>query len=284
MAIKNIHWTRWVSCFALAVVTGLVSSCSDQSSDEVLKEQFQESLAKVTEPKFLQIRSVKQHNYVEADGGSYFYESALSEEDIYEGKGVGEITEVQYLGQDRKGFHKIRFLDGDRSSHLSAKCKNPCKLVELNSEFGSEKLPFNPNTIIGGVFEDIFNGSLMPSRFGSFLNEDEYDGDVREKYLRVAPNPLRCTWYREGLDKEIIAFSISDDGKSISIFENSDNEVVSDINIVKTTALDKQDQSKYEIFFNNNSKKVILRDDSPGQNVQGLSANGFISFTVKDCN
>ncbi len=124
-------------------------------------------------------------HFDEQEGDTYFYASAVSEEDKKKGKAVGSVVNFRYLGESG-GVHKIASVDDMGRALLRYECSTPCKIIKRTFHGQTERIPYDPQSVIGAAFEDALNGSLRAARLsGSNTN------------LRLSDNTIPATFIGE---------------------------------------------------------------------------------------
>jgi hypothetical protein len=255
---KNIVFAAFAS--TLVLTTG----CSDipDKNDAKIEVKIPEQ-----QNKFLEITSLPTANYTEFDDDIYMYESQPTEKEIAEGKILGSISQFKYLGQDKLGFHKIGSYS-DRIFFVS-KCKDPCKVIYREDE----KLPFNSETIIGAVFEDVINGKIDIAKNYKFLNYDEYKESVKVRYIKIVPNEFRRQWYVKYDKGNDFSFLFSRDGKAILYRSKYNKLITSEIDFLRVTNVDFQTKY-YDVIFDNNRKQIRLIADENNETLLAFSSDG----------
>lgn len=122
------------------------------------------------------------------EGSAYGYTSELSENDRKSGVKVGKISIFTFYGVDTAGIYTLG--SPDRAT-FSAVCSNPCRYITVMDDGEIvDRVPFDERTVIGGAFEDAFNGHLkaIPSPASiAAANLAAYEGAQRaEKRARDA--------------------------------------------------------------------------------------------------
>lgn len=136
----------------VALLAMLLAGCNDQPNKGVTPE-ISESIANIDS----NAPPPAKPNYQEAENGTYYYITAVSEDDRKKGKATGDVLGFRYSGKNENGEHVIsQISDQDRAIDTLV-CKEPCKIIK--SEDGS-RTPFVSNSIIGSVFEDAMLGHL----------------------------------------------------------------------------------------------------------------------------
>lgn len=102
-------------------------------------------------------------HFDDQEGETYFYASAVSEEDKTKGKAVGSVVNFRYLGESG-GVHKLASVDDAGQTILRYECSTPCKIIKLAFHGKTERIPYNTQSVIGAAFEDALNGSLRAAR------------------------------------------------------------------------------------------------------------------------
>lgn len=106
----------------------------------------------------------KVHNYQDRDGNTYEYVSAVSEDDRKKGKAVGNVSSFAYRGVV-DGVYRISAVDNDGRTQYYYECSNPCAVIK-SYQGGqlTDRVPYDPGSIIGAAFEDAFNGFLKVAK------------------------------------------------------------------------------------------------------------------------
>ena len=91
-------------------------------------------------------------NYTEVKKGVYYYTTGISENDQKDGRAAGGVVGFRYKGKNADGDFVVKMIDGGLAT-----CSDPCKIIHLDD---GEAIAFNPNSVIGGAFEDAINGFL----------------------------------------------------------------------------------------------------------------------------
>jgi hypothetical protein len=107
--------------------------------------------------------SVYVPHFDDQEGDTYFYASAVSEEDKKKGKAVGGVVNFRYLGESG-GVHKIASVDDRGRALLRYECPTPCRIIKRTFDSEIERIPYDPQSVIGAAFEDALNGSLRVTR------------------------------------------------------------------------------------------------------------------------
>lgn len=105
-------------------------------------------------------------HFDDQEGDTYFYASAVSEEDKKKGKAVGNVVNFRYLGESG-GVHKIASVDDTGRALLRYECSTPCKIIKRTFQGQTERIPYDPQSVIGAAFEDALNGSLRAARLSA---------------------------------------------------------------------------------------------------------------------
>lgn len=102
---------------------------------------------------------VPTHNYEFAEGRTYGYFSAVSEEDREKGKAVGEVFLYRYNGF-MDGKHRLTAVNEAGQMLSWSECSDPCKAIRHYANGRVEMIPYSPRSIIGAAFEDAVEGRL----------------------------------------------------------------------------------------------------------------------------
>jgi hypothetical protein len=120
----------------------------------------------------------KVRNYQDKDGNIYEYVSAVSEEDAKKGKAVGDVSLFSFRGVFQ-GRYRISAVDNDGRTLWDYDCSNPCHVIkEYRQGRITDRVAYNPASIIGAVFEDAFNGFLEVSKERRIPPSPSADGAV----------------------------------------------------------------------------------------------------------
>lgn len=104
--------------------------------------------------------ALPDQHYDFREGDLYGYLGAVSEEQSKKGVATPSVVMFRYTGFWGDAHH-LQWI-GDNGAVLeSAECNVPCVAIKVRYANGSlERLGYNPNSIIGGAFEDAINGRL----------------------------------------------------------------------------------------------------------------------------
>jgi len=103
------------------------------------------------------VPTLPKHNYDERRGFTYYYISALSDEDRTQGKAVGEVMGFQYVGQNAQSQYVLAAVQPNGAIRYRAKCSDPCRIIDTSYD---AEIPYSPASVIGAAFEDAFGGKL----------------------------------------------------------------------------------------------------------------------------
>ncbi|MGN6621201.1 MAG: hypothetical protein ACTHKR_09095 [Sphingomonas sp.] len=104
------------------------------------------------------VPTLPQHNYADRQGDTYYYVSAVSDEEQKQGRAIGDAFGYQFLGQNAQGEYILASVDQDGSIRFRARCKMDCRIIDTS--YGSE-IPYSPSSIIGAAFQDALAGNLQ---------------------------------------------------------------------------------------------------------------------------
>jgi len=130
-------------------------------------------------------------NYAEKDGDAYLYITAVTEEDQKKGKAVGDVVMFRYRGV-RDGMHVLESISENGHVFSTAECAEPCRIIKRRFGGTTDRLPYEPNSIIGSAFEDAINHRLQPAR-GETQKKAAPDEDV-------IPAAFRGSWNEKLVD------------------------------------------------------------------------------------
>lgn len=102
-------------------------------------------------------------NYVDREGDTYFYTSAVSDEDRRKGKAVGKVVAYRYFGQI-DGMHRLESVREDGSRISLDECRTECRVIKSTAGGQVERIPFDKDSIIGLAFDDAINGRLAVAK------------------------------------------------------------------------------------------------------------------------
>lgn len=129
---------------------------------------------------------VPTHNYVEREGATYFYVTAVSEEDQKKGKAVGDVLGFRYLGKNDKGQHALAQVADNGRVISNALCSEPCAIIKYGE---GERIAYNPDSIIGSAFQDAINGFLKTAPDKGSFDQTNYPRTVSS-----IPTAFRGAW------------------------------------------------------------------------------------------
>lgn len=98
-------------------------------------------------------------HFDEREGDTYFYATAVSEDEEKQGKRIGDVVSFRYSGQ-QDGRHTLISVDDVGRQLASYQCATPCKIIKRTLGGEVERMPYDPRSVIGAAFEDALNGSL----------------------------------------------------------------------------------------------------------------------------
>jgi len=98
-------------------------------------------------------------HFDDREGDTYYYATAASDEDQKKGQALGSVVNFRYLGE-RDGKHTIVSVDDNGRVMLRYECSKPCKIIKRTIRGETDRIPYDPRSVIGAAFEDALNGSL----------------------------------------------------------------------------------------------------------------------------
>lgn len=152
---------RLMTSYAMLMALG-VAGCGDNRSTEDSPQG--ESLVAAAPSAATATRALPpapEPNFVDQEDGTYYYVTAVSEEDRKKGKATGDVVGFRYLGLNDDGHHTVAQVGRDGSIISESSCAIPCKIIKYPD---GERLAYSPRSIIGGVYQDAMNGLLTPKR------------------------------------------------------------------------------------------------------------------------
>lgn len=102
-------------------------------------------------------------NYDEREGDTYFYTTAVSEDDKKKGKALGSVLPFRFRGEKQGVFH-LDSPDDDGRPLLRYECANPCRIIKEWAGDKVRRVPYDPSSVIGAAYQDALSGRLEPSR------------------------------------------------------------------------------------------------------------------------
>lgn len=99
-------------------------------------------------------------NYAEKEGKTYFYVSAVSEEDQGKGKALGEVLPFRYRGEV-EGVHTLELLGDEGRTLVTYECPTTCRIIKRRVGAKVERIPYERSSVIGSAFEDALSGRLL---------------------------------------------------------------------------------------------------------------------------
>ena len=94
--------------------------------------------------------------YDSAEGTTYYYGVAVSEEDKKTGKRAPDMVAFRYLGRDDLGKDRVQRVFNGAGSRIAV-CSRPCKVIHYND---GTAVGYDEGSIIGSVFRDAQRGFL----------------------------------------------------------------------------------------------------------------------------
>ena len=74
------------------------------------------------------------------------------------GEGAAKVHGFKYVGElYQKGQFMVWAVNGMGMPLYDASCANPCSIIHLST---GEMLAYDPDSVIGAVFQDVMNGQL----------------------------------------------------------------------------------------------------------------------------
>lgn len=194
----------------------LLVSCGDQadSNPPPSASANQELVAALPDP------PKPPAKYDLKEGNDYAYITAVSEEDAKAGKVAGDVLMFRYLGKE-DGVHKVARLSDDGQILFTDTCAEPCVIIKME---GGKRIAYNPNSVIGSVFQDAINGYLdvSPARNATATGSSE------RKIASTIPSAFRGAWDENETSCEagVSEFALRVSGSKLEFYE-SDAEVKS---------------------------------------------------------
>jgi hypothetical protein len=155
---------------AAAALVFAVVACSDRNAGNNASTKVDNNWPANTPASQSQVPPA---NYEEKEGDTYFYVTAVSEEDRKTGKSAGNVVAFKYLGE-KDGLYRLELVDDDGSRIGVSECPRQCKVIKSTWRDGSVKhVGFNPESVVGSAFEDAFNGHLKRAKSEPPLSKKE---------------------------------------------------------------------------------------------------------------
>jgi hypothetical protein len=127
------------------------------------------------------------HNYDLKEGVVYSYIAAISEEDEKKGIGVGDVSMFKYLG-NQDGRYTVASIGDDGKIIYTSSCTNPCVVIKNDT---GRRTAYNPNSIIGAVFQDAISGQLIVSSSRKTSNIEASESlQGRENIQKITEIPM----------------------------------------------------------------------------------------------
>lgn len=98
-------------------------------------------------------------NFDFVEDGTYGYIAGISEEDRKRGKAAGNVYLFRYVGT-HDGKHRLEHVTSDGAIVAVSECSKPCVGIRIYHNGSSERLAFNPGSVIGAAFDDALSGRL----------------------------------------------------------------------------------------------------------------------------
>lgn len=130
------------------------------------------------------------HNYIEEDAGTYFYVTAVSEEDQKRGVAAGDVIGYRYLGKNDEGQDTLALVAKDGRVVQRSYCSEPCAIIKVQD---GERIAYNTQSIIGSAFEDAINGKLKAA--------PERDPASYPRFVSSIPRAFQGSWDELTQDK-----------------------------------------------------------------------------------
>ena len=141
------------SASGIGTATLLLVSCGQDPSSAPLDAPASQSETAFVNPS----KPRPAPRLVEDESSTYYYVTAVSEEDEKKGKAVGNVIGFRYLGKNDKGQHTLRQITKDGKPLSKSFCSEPCRIIKYED---GERVAYDPSSIIGAAFQDAINGHL----------------------------------------------------------------------------------------------------------------------------
>jgi hypothetical protein len=176
--------SRIKSAVPLTFAIVLLAACgSNESSTKPTDSDTAKSLAPIAPP------PPPSPNFADEENGTYFYVSAVSEEDRKKGKAVGSVVGFRYGGKNDNGQHILISVDGSGRDITKSYCSEPCVIIKYDT---GERIAFSPDSIIGSAFQDSINGYLKPR--STKANFEAKAKAVYPQFVGSVPKAFRGAW------------------------------------------------------------------------------------------
>jgi hypothetical protein len=140
----------------MVVLASALVSCSSRADDQRNEFNVDENLT-TTEV-------APQHRYDFKEGRTYGYISAVSEEDQKKGKAAGDVSTFTYQGNEGS-VYRLALVDPKGVQLARYECTKPCVAIKAYWANGDvQRIAYNPDSVIGSVYQDAMNGFLEPVR------------------------------------------------------------------------------------------------------------------------
>lgn len=97
------------------------------------------------------------HSWISHENGEYGYPVGISDDARKAGQAADEVIMYRYLGFSNGAYTLFAPDTG-----IVATCPDPCTVITETSGYSTERVAYNPESVIGAAFEDALGGQLEP--------------------------------------------------------------------------------------------------------------------------
>ena len=155
---------RWGAISWSIMCALVVSACDGDTSANQQINEYIPANALAAEPPKLPLKPPPR--YDEKEGDTYFYIGDVSEEEQKQGKALGSVVGFRYIGL-ANDTHKLQMISDTGVPIVTYECPTTCKIIKRRSSAGVERLPYDPDSIIGAAFSDALAGNLQIAKGAS---------------------------------------------------------------------------------------------------------------------
>lgn len=165
-----------------------ISACGDSNTDTTTGTSVEGPT-----PASVPLSARQNPRYDSVEGDVYLYIGDISEQDRADGKALGSVVSYRYFGVNSDGLHELGTLADDGTLLHKSQCADRCVIIKGRR---GERLPFNPNSVIGAAFEDAINGHLKVSKLAgsSPAKPTPPDSSDYPQYVSTVPKAFLGHW------------------------------------------------------------------------------------------
>lgn len=141
----------------VAIIALWVAGCHKSATSPPPATPSQASDGSETSSSAPAVVAAAAHNYQTRDGNLYCYQTAISQDALNAGQAASDVLCFRYLGEHDSVY---RF-SPEQTPGVIVSCATPCETIKFTVAGEIVKrVTFEPNSVIGGAFEDAMNGQL----------------------------------------------------------------------------------------------------------------------------